>query len=514
MKADACIVFDSEAAETACLESLRRVYQLQNGDAQQVSYVYLDTFDWRLYSEGLCLLKAGRELQLRRLVDDRVVAGTSWPKRKLPATSDEIADPALRKELDKLCRIRALQPKVELTARTCRYAVLDENGKTVLRTQLASFGFKDNSTGELFLREWRIQPLKGYEKESKRFCEYTARYGSWRHGELAHPLAVALRESGIDPHRYSPNRNLGFSPELPAYLACRSVLDHALEVVEVNEQGILDDTDTEFLHHYRVALRQAKSALGMFKEVLPPEETEALKAGISRLARTSNAVRDLDVFLLKRQGITARLPGALDPGVREFFRRLKTERTRELKALCKFMRSDELPAVKLQWRTFTAHLANPAFSIAPGVPVFDIARRNIRKRYDRIVKRGARLGPNSQEDPFHELRIEFKKLRYNLEFFRSLFPGKDIRAFIKQLRQMQNLLGDLNDIKVQRDFLTERLERLDLRSKASANIAASLGALIARLEESSLRQREAFPAAFAPLIEGKMKNTADRLFCI
>jgi CHAD domain-containing protein len=63
------------------------------------------------------------------------------------------------------------------------------------------------------------------------------------------------------------------------------------------------------------------------------------------------------------------------------------------------------------------------------------------------VKRGkklAELDPHSR----HKLRIATKKLRYAGEFFSSLFPTapKRKQKFLTALKEMQNTLGELNDI--------------------------------------------------------------------
>jgi CHAD domain-containing protein len=52
----------------------------------------------------------------------------------------------------------------------------------------------------------------------------------------------------------------------------------------------------------------------------------------------------------------------------------------------------------------------------------------------------------------HALRIDCKRLRYSLEFVRHLL-GNDGRTLIKQLRRLQDHLGDLNDAVVARDRL-------------------------------------------------------------
>jgi CHAD domain-containing protein len=59
-------------------------------------------------------------------------------------------------------------------------------------------------------------------------------------------------------------------------------------------------------------------------------------------------------------------------------------------------------------------------------------------------------------EQFHALRIEFKKLRYTVEFFREVL-GEESKLVINDLKMIQDHLGDLNDAHVAtqilRDFL-------------------------------------------------------------
>src|SRR5262249_4216813 len=50
----------------------------------------------------------------------------------------------------------------------------------------------------------------------------------------------------------------------------------------------------------------------------------------------------------------------------------------------------------------------------------------------------------------HELRIALKKLRYGTQFFESLFPGKgsERKKLVKVLKQLQDTMGKMNDIRV------------------------------------------------------------------
>ncbi len=61
-------------------------------------------------------------------------------------------------------------------------------------------------------------------------------------------------------------------------------------------------------------------------------------------------------------------------------------------------------------------------------------------------------------EQFHALRIEFKKLRYTVEYFREVL-GIQAGEVIEELKALQDHLGDLNDANVAshllRDFLAE-----------------------------------------------------------
>jgi CHAD domain-containing protein len=63
-------------------------------------------------------------------------------------------------------------------------------------------------------------------------------------------------------------------------------------------------------------------------------------------------------------------------------------------------------------------------------------------------------------EQFHALRIEFKKLRYTLEYFREVL-GQDVKAVINEIKGLQDHLGDLNDANVAVGILREFLVQWD-----------------------------------------------------
>lgn len=80
------------------------------------------------------------------------------------------------------------------------------------------------------------------------------------------------------------------------------------------------------------------------------------------------------------------------------------------------------------------------------------------KRLDRlergVIETGADL---DRQDALqmHRLRITCKKLRYATEFFSPIIPGLD--DFIGHLKELQDVLGVLNDVSVMSDLLANLL---------------------------------------------------------
>ena len=69
-----------------------------------------------------------------------------------------------------------------------------------------------------------------------------------------------------------------------------------------------------------------------------------------------------------------------------------------------------------------------------------------------------RLIPEAKVEQLHALRIEFKQLRYTVEYFREVLaePVKDV---IDTIKNLQDHLGNLNDAQVASGLLEEYLDQ-------------------------------------------------------
>ncbi|MCK6461211.1 MAG: CHAD domain-containing protein, partial [Planctomycetes bacterium] len=86
------------------------------------------------------------------------------------------------------------------------------------------------------------------------------------------------------------------------------------------------------------------------------------------------------------------------------------------------------------------------------VPVVDAARAVLTGRHEKAMRAGTNLAHLDAEG-LHRLRIRLKQLRYAVEFFIGIFPGKAPRRYAAALSDIQDCLGILQDVAVTEPLL-------------------------------------------------------------
>ena len=165
--------------------------------------------------------------------------------------------------------------------------------------------------------------------------------------------------------------------------------------------------------------------------------------------------RELDVFV--KEKLT---PAARDIAPRRGGRAIEAEFSRKTAdALERARRSVATARFRallldvLEWIE-TGHKVSGDADIAVGKFARDALHRRIRK----ARKDGRHLIELSVRRR-HKLRIRVKKIRYAVEFFESLFPGKRKRKqferLSKHLKRLQHALGSLNDFVAHRQIAAD-----------------------------------------------------------
>ncbi|MFH1811429.1 MAG: CHAD domain-containing protein [Pseudomonadota bacterium] len=262
------------------------------------------------------------------------------------------------------------------------------------------------------------------------------------------------------------------------------ILSTQARVVRANIPGALAGEDPEHVHDLRVATRRARAALRQFRKVVGKARYDALQVELRWLAQVAGAVRDLDVF-------GPRLDGLLDQveegaGVRRrLHERLRRRRGPAILALEQALRSPRCTTLIDALELLSSSLLHtPPTGLAAQASV-----QQVRLGLRPVQKLRPHKIPRMPDAALHALRIEVKRARYTCEFFAAVSP-LDLQAVRDSLVRMQDVLGDHQDAAVGEAWLRDWLRGL-WRSRVQGlerdELFVTAGALI-QAERCRLRE--------------------------
>jgi len=312
------------------------------------------------------------------------------------------------------------------------------------------------------------------------------------------------------PNEQPPTSTLiHLSPNQSTEDALKIIFKSLSHTIQTNRSGIIQDTDPEYLHTFRVAIRKTRSALVQMKSFLPDAELAHFKTHFKTVAQTTNRLRDLDVYLSQKHTYQTLLPPNLQTGLMDLFKHLQNERKQIYKNVARQLKAKPYTQQMQAWETF---LQKPWHQHTK--PILPTSKKAIYKQYQKVIKQGARITENTPIKIQHNLRIQCKKLRYLLEFFISLYPLSKTQTRIKQLKIVQDHLGEVNDLAVhQQDlmhFLNTSLQHCP--SKNQNKIAAALGGLMTQLRHKQNQMQNNFQPLFLQFSSTKNQKKFKALF--
>ena len=453
----------------------------------------LDSFDWRLFKRGWLLLKTQDCYTIVDIHGRQQIGRVAADNRKPRRFHWEFPESDVATCLSDILEMRALLPLGEITKRWVDYDLLNSDEKIVARLTLQAYGAND---GMESVRQCRLKPVRGYTKAADQIVTCLGRLGLQPVEQP--PVLSVLTRKGLAPGGYSSKINISLKPETTAAEAVRCIMENLISVMHVNIPGVRQDIDTEFLHDFRVSVRRARSLLSQMKGVLDAETTANLQQRFKVMGGVTGNVRDLDVYLLKKTEYTNMVPDFLQPGINKLFRTLQQKRRYAKDRMIRAMAATDFKAALSDLDAFvesdpSANSDGPLSTL----PIGGLAKAVIYKRFRRIIRKGGHVSASTPDERLHDLRIDCKKLRYLLEFFTSLFPEDQMKTLVKQLKQLQENLGDFNDLSVQQNFLINHLQTIRPQAAQVVMLAAATGGLITRLHLAQRQVRSQFLSVFS-----------------
>lgn len=482
------------------LEQRLKPGHVQAAAARSERRVELDTIE-------LGLERAGARLTWERRAKGGVLEwmgadgrGAQLELAAPPHFATDLDPGPLRQALGKTAGIRRLLALREVERSERELRRLDERGKTVARVIERRERFRTPGSSA----EWSgalatlvALPVRGFEAEHG---EVVAALAGLRGLERANGTARAPRPAPGLPFPFEP---LEAWPRLergqPAARALRAITLRQLQIVRAQEPGVRADLDTEFHHDLRVAVRRARAMLSQLARAFAPGEVEFLRQQLAWLGGLTGPVRDLDVLLLELRLLEADLREPLQTLVEIVEERRASERRTLIEALD----SPRWVEVQALWQGWAEANAGGT-DLVLGELVAARAERLLR----RVRREGAQLGDHAPADALHGLRIECKKLRYLLECAARIVEPGAATPCLSVLRGLQEVLGAVNDARLQAEQLEAWAKPLAKRDPRSL---LALGRWIERRRTAERSARARFAERLAQLAERGVDRDFDDL---
>ncbi len=266
--------------------------------------------------------------------------------------------------------------------------------------------------------------------------------------------------------------------------------------------GAKSEQEVECVHELRVWARRSAAALDLYEDFLPEARFAWMNKRLKRIQRAANDARNLDVLIERLE----RRASSRDEKL--WAKTLQEERTRAQKALVethqklakgrRFERKVEELLDRVRFRDeFRANDSPIDFGTW--------ARMRLRPMVETFFRAFALEGKDEQE--FHQLRVLGKKLRYAMELLAEAFPDEFRSILYPTIKEVQDRLGELNDLATARAWLSKKLESSD-----HPNETAAWRRLLAKEEARVARARKTFKSWCSPeMLEALRKGFAAAL---
>lgn len=259
--------------------------------------------------------------------------------------------------------------------------------------------------------------------------------------------------------------------------AFAAILGHNMEALASWHAAAHDWRDIEGVHQVRVSFRRMRSALSVFKSMLPKDDRKAWAKTIQDLVEATGKARDFDVLIAETLPAFHATPKAPPSGDAEVLAVLERKRTTAYDQVRAMLDGPDYGAFR---RDFTQWIETSGWRNGElsekkrkrqARPISAFARKQLEIHHRLVMERGDATDPGDAA-AMHKLRIACKKLRYATEFFTPLFDGMD--PYTKHLKLIQDTLGYLHDtavMTVMLDSLLDDTEDGDARRFIEALIA-------------------------------------------
>jgi inorganic triphosphatase YgiF len=257
--------------------------------------------------------------------------------------------------------------------------------------------------------------------------------------------------------------------------ALRAIVAHGLDVLLANTATLRDVHAPEYVHQARVALRRMRSAVRLLDRK-HDDFPETLAVELRWAARLLGDARDWDVLLGETlPKLLAAAPRELGDQVKATLARAREQRDAARTSVIAALDTSRFARMALQLQVWT--MTPPP----KGRTLKRLAPRALGKAHRRLFNAAqffAALSPERR----HRVRILAKRLRYALDVLSVALPREATERYVAALAELQDILGELNDLVVAQSALAAISNPSDLLELFRKNACGRTKELIAEAE--------------------------------
>ncbi len=257
-------------------------------------------------------------------------------------------------------------------------------------------------------------------------------------------------------------------------VAFGQIFRSAAEQIIDNRTAVLETDQAEGPHQLRVGLTRLRAAHRALKPLLDTQAFHQLEDDARTIARAVGELRDADVLI---ENIYAPIAGAVpdQQGFDALHRALQSHRAAKQDSARQCLRLEQWSRLLLKLVLWPAILETDPSLQQQSIDSY--AKEALKKRWKKVAKCGRAIERLEPEEK-HKMRRSLKKLRYMTEFFAPIFPSKDVKPFVKQLKALQDVFGYVNDVR-----MAEQLRTIAVEHGEGPDCAVAAGIVLGTHEE-------------------------------
>lgn len=451
-------------------------------ETRELIGVYFDTPERDLQKAGATLRvrdSNGRRTQTLKL-------GTGLVRAEHEALIDGLApDPGLKPLSKLLPRGASLRPVFNVRVTRRQRTVRFQGAEIELALDLGGITCGD-----------RTRPIREVELELKD-GPASALFNLARELSAAAPLDLAFDSKAARGYALMagqgpaprPGGQIDLATAVTVGDAFQAVARQALAQMAAAAATLRDAPQAEAVHRLRVVARRLRGALKTFRPALVGSED--VEAGLRWLGQSCDLARNLDAFVEETPRLAP--PGAgRVRGRAQLGRTLETARRRARTAVTATVSSSRFRALMIDALAWveTGDWRDSAVACSPLAAYADKA---LTHHLRTVLKRGraaAAARGAAGDAARHRLRIAAKTLRYAAEALSGLYRKRPTERFLHRVRDLQDVLGQLNDLASAKPLMAGLALSPDAAFAAGELVAARAAAAPGLIAEATARLRK------------------------